>query len=308
MDVQGESSGELVSTFVAVRPRQRRWASTSHLDHVPVTTPGSRIATETGFVRGHGTLLASNTPTNGQALTATVAGVIERVNKLIAVRPLRARYDAQVGDVVVGRVVDIVGKRWKLDVNARSHAFLLLSAVTLPGGVQRRRTYEDELNMRSFFSEGDLISAEVQELWNDGGIALHTRSLRYGNLEQGQFVSVQCALVKRAKKHFHALPCGVEVILGNNGYIFISEHTRRDESEERSKQTCDHPSIDMRRRIARVRNSIVALDMEFISISARSITEVYDASIEQQVELGEMSRADVCRAICERARALNTTT
>ena len=29
----------------------------------------------------------------------------------------------------------------------------MLSAVNLPGGVQRRRTYEDELNMREFFEK-----------------------------------------------------------------------------------------------------------------------------------------------------------
>ena len=34
----------------------------------------------------------------------------------------------------------------------------MLSAVSLPGGVQRRRTAEDELQMREIFQEGDLIS------------------------------------------------------------------------------------------------------------------------------------------------------
>ena len=32
------------------------------------------------------------------------------------------------------------------------------------GGVQRRRTYEDQLQMRTFFQEDDLISAEVKWL------------------------------------------------------------------------------------------------------------------------------------------------
>ena len=30
----------------------------------------------------------------------------------------------------------VAGKRWKLDINARQEALLMLSAVTLPGGVQ----------------------------------------------------------------------------------------------------------------------------------------------------------------------------
>jgi exosome complex RNA-binding protein Rrp4 len=43
-------------------------------------------------------------------------------------------------------------------------AALLLSAVILPDGMQRIRGYEDQLQMRSFFQENDVISAEVQNI------------------------------------------------------------------------------------------------------------------------------------------------
>lgn len=33
----------------------------------------------------------------------------------------------------------------------------MLSAVSLPGGIQRRRTAEDELQMREIFKEGDIV-------------------------------------------------------------------------------------------------------------------------------------------------------
>jgi len=54
--------------------------------------------------------------------------------------------------------IQVVAKRWRIDLQSRQEAHLLLSAVSLPGGVQRRRTQEDELNMRSVFKEGSLIS------------------------------------------------------------------------------------------------------------------------------------------------------
>jgi hypothetical protein len=41
---------------------------------------------EAGFLRGHGTQVV-----NGELL-ATVCGIVERVNKLVSVRPLRAKY------------------------------------------------------------------------------------------------------------------------------------------------------------------------------------------------------------------------
>lgn len=43
----------------------------------------------------------------------------------------------QVGDVVVGRVTEVAQKRWKMDVNGKQDAALLLASVNLPGGVQR---------------------------------------------------------------------------------------------------------------------------------------------------------------------------
>jgi len=145
-----------------------------------------------------------------------------------------------------------------VDVGGRQHALLLLASVNLPGGIQRRRTQEDSLNMRSFFTENDLISvsaatkrartqmarscgislccctarlagfflqAEVQKLRHDGAISLHTRNLKYGKLGNGTLVRVAANLVKRCKQHFQHLgpDIGVEVILGLNGFVWVQE-------------------------------------------------------------------------------------
>ena len=183
--------------------------------------PIEGVDMEDGFLRGHGTQVVDG------RLLATVCGTVERVNKLVSVRPLRSRYVPETGDVVLGRVTEIAGKRWKLDVNARQDAVLQLSAVHLPGGVQRRRNAVDELNMRRLYGEDDLVSAEVQSFYADGAVALHTRSLKYGRLSRGQLVRVPPTLVKRVKQHFHRLDpaeCGgadVEVLLGCNGFVWV---------------------------------------------------------------------------------------
>lgn len=67
-------------------------------------------------------------------MKASVAGVMERVNKLILVRPLKARYNGEVGDVIVGRITEVQQKRWKVDTCSRLDSALLLSSVNLPGG------------------------------------------------------------------------------------------------------------------------------------------------------------------------------
>lgn len=47
---------------------------------------------------------------------------------------------------------------------------------------QRRKLESDELQMRTFFEEGDLLVAEVQAFFSDGAMSLHTRSLKYGKV------------------------------------------------------------------------------------------------------------------------------
>lgn len=91
--------------------------------------------------------------------------------------------------------------------------------------MQRRRTEADELEMRNYFVEGDLVAAEVQGLFSDQSAALQTRNTRFGKLRNGCLVLVPPTLVKRCKSHFHTLPCGVDVILGLNGYIWVCKHS-----------------------------------------------------------------------------------
>lgn len=125
--------------------------------------------------RGHGTYVED------EELKASVSGAVERVNKLVSVKSLKARYVGDVGDVVVGRITEVGQNRWRVDVNSRQDAVLLLSSINLPGGVRRRRTVEDTLHMRQFFVENELIVAEVQQFFQDGGISLHTRN-KYGKV------------------------------------------------------------------------------------------------------------------------------
>eukprot|EP00271_Cylindrocystis_brebissonii_P016426 TRINITY_DN39970_c0_g1_i1.p1 TRINITY_DN39970_c0_g1~~TRINITY_DN39970_c0_g1_i1.p1 ORF type:complete len:406 (-),score=83.55 TRINITY_DN39970_c0_g1_i1:247-1464(-) len=196
---------------------------------------------DVGFLRGHGTLVVPRGD-GSEDLRAAVCGVVERVNKLVSVRPLRSRYVAEIGDVVVGRVTEVTNKRWKVDVHAQQDAVLALSAVNIPGGVQRRRTAVDELSMRDLFAEGDLISAEVQSSHQDGSATLHTRSLKYGKLEGGQLVRVPPYLIRRLKHHFCTLePPGVGVILGCNGYVWVGQPYSAPASDPTSSSTFASP-------------------------------------------------------------------
>ena len=286
--------------------RLRRTSAGSSGD-ASFVTPGDTIEgvdVDDGFLRGHGTRVADG------RLLATVCGTVERVNKLVSVRPLRTRYVPETGDVVLGRVVDVAGKRWKLDVGGRQDAILQLGAVHLPGGAQRRRNAVDELNMRALYAENDLISCEVQSFYADGAVALHTRSLKYGRLANGQLVRTPPTLVKRVKRHFHAVNAeaafgdetraaaeangnasvssddalGVEVLLGCNGFVWVGARSAAtgeggdgDESETKGKGVV---SRERRERVCRVANAVRVLSALFLAIHPPAIEDVARCSVE----------------------------
>ncbi|CAJ2502675.1 Uu.00g100690.m01.CDS01 [Anthostomella pinea] len=271
-----------------------------------IVTPGEVITEDPQWMRGHGTYTTRQAP----AIVSSVAGTLAKTNRLLSVRPLRARYTPEIGDLVVGRIVEVQAKRWRVDVGASLLAQLPLSAINLPGGIQRRRTETDELQIRTFFSEGELLVAEVQQLYGDGGAVLHTRSLKYGKLRNGVFVAVSGTGggggVVRARRQAFTLDLGgasaddaekIDVVLGVNGYIWISKHVegegaaaetsgpginRVEESvglNVYSSQNDDIPMSTMR-EIARVRGVIEALVEHGLRVDEDMVARAYHEAVE----------------------------
>lgn len=211
---------------------------------------------------------------------------MERVNKLILVRPQKTRFNAENGDLVVGRVTEIAGDKWKVDISAKQEATLQLSAVNLPGGVVRRRTDADVLNMRLLYDEGDLISSEVQSFYADGTAALHTRSLKYGKLTGGQLVVVPPLLIKRFKHHFHHIEeLDIDLILGCNGYVWVGAHTRIEESNGEAVRTTPRVDGHVRQNICRIANAVRLLARLLLPVHKEPIMDIYNTSIDAGVPI-----------------------
>ncbi|XP_061929361.1 uncharacterized protein LOC107997117 [Apis cerana] len=244
-----------------------------------IYTPGEEISSQSDFLRGHGTYVDDE-----NTLRASVAGILEKVNKLISIKPLKARYQGEIGDVVVGRITEVQQKRWKVDTNSKLDSVLLLSSVNLPGGELRRRSAEDEQTMRRYLQEGDLICAEVQSTFVDGSLSLHTRVLKYGKLSQGIMLKVSPALIKRKKTHFHTLENGASLILGNNGYIWIGA-SRQDTDRSEGGFTQDLSRIPQVNRevCARLRNCILILAQCNIQLTDTSVTYAHEESMKYKV-------------------------
>ncbi|XP_046845020.1 exosome complex component RRP4-like [Xenia sp. Carnegie-2017] len=250
-----------------------------------IVSPGDVITEASDYMRGHGTFV------DNEKILASVTGTVEVVNKLISVKPLKTRFNGEVGDVVVGRINEVGQKRWKVDTFSKLDSVLMLSSVNLPGGELRRRSVQDELMMRDLLSEGDLISAEVQSVFSDGSLSLHTRSQKYGKLGQGLLVQVSPSLVKRCKTHFHNLTCGISVIIGNNGYIWIHP------DENNQPQVV---SRENREKMARLKNCLLALADYRMLIFSSSLDYAVTASEKHTIK--DLLKPEVKEEIVQRTR------
>lgn len=307
------------------------------MDEVSPIPPVARLHTRHELTppRGHGTYINPLST----SIIATVAGTVQKTNKLLAVHPLRARYNPEIGDLVVGRIVEVQSRRWKVDVAAPLLAQLPLSAINLPGGILRRRTSADELQIRNFFSEGDLVVAEVQSVHSDGSASLHTRSLKYGKLRNGVFLAVAgtggsgvsniaakggvgssaagsafgtagTGGVVRSRRQVWTVNTAngggdVDVILGVNGYIWISKHAEGDAAASSTTDSVsitrmeemvsssiyssqnDEISLPTRREIARLAQCIRVLVLGGVHVDEETVTRAYEASLQVDLEVGD---------------------
>uniref|UniRef100_A0A672J7P1 Uncharacterized protein n=1 Tax=Salarias fasciatus TaxID=181472 RepID=A0A672J7P1_SALFA len=246
-------------------PRVRKTLSVSESasHRRDLVVPGDIITSDTGFMRGHGTYV------DDDKLTASVAGEVQRVDKLICVRPLKTRFNGEVGDVVVGRITEVQQKRWKVETNSRLDSVLLLSSVNLPGGELRRRSAEDELTMREYLQEGDLIS-----------VSPPPSVLR----QPAASLPRRCEPC-RQKTHFHNLPCGASVILGNNGFVWLYPTPGQQEEEAGGFYTSLEPvSLADREVISRLRNCLLALAAHKVLLFDTSLLYCYESSLQHQVK------------------------
>ncbi|CAH0016025.1 unnamed protein product [Clonostachys rhizophaga] len=299
LNSDSDSEMDSDSGGVQIRSAKRRRASAEEDEGDEILTPGTVITSNPQWMRGHGTYVLPNST----SIASSLAGTLTKTNKLLSVRPLRARYTPEIGDLVVGRIVEVQAKRWRVDVAASQLAVLQISAINLPGGILRKRTETDELQIRSFFAEGDLVVAEIQQLHQDGAASLHTRSLKYGKLRNGVFVSVSGtgggSGVVRSKRQVWTLEAAnaggkVGVLLGVNGYIWISKHIESDVAAEAvginrmeesvsskvySSQNDDIEPATMR-EIARLKSVILALVEHGLKVDEVTVTRGYHEAVE----------------------------
>lgn len=255
------------------------------------------------YLRGYNTFNLEGSSVTCPTIVAAISGLVEVTDCVVSVRGLTPRYVPEVGDVVVGRIVDVAGNRWRVDLGALQDAIMMLSNVTEPGGILRRKGREDELSMRKIFKEDDVVVAEVQRISPDGLISLHTRTAeKYGKMSgNGSLVKVKPSLIRRTRRQFRTfLEHGIHMVVGMNGAVWVELATKaqldeavaqrerqREDDSDNDVPTTASSTVDVEEVLAAdlvTRLTTLALFTNCIEVLGKARVPVYDRTVLAAVE------------------------
>jgi len=187
-----------------------------------IVTPGDLLA-EGDYIAGN------NTHRDDRKIYASRLGLVEYRGRKVAVVALNTFYVPAVGDVVIGKVVEVNLHGWTVDINSPYMATLRTSeALNRPFKPQR-----DELS--DFLDVGDMILAKVISFDRTRDPSLTIREPDLGKIKYGQIVKVSPAKIPRIIGRKGSMigmlkkETRCNIIVGQNGLVYISGRNREDE-------------------------------------------------------------------------------
>ena len=169
------------------------------------------------IVKGDQYLPGEWTEKRGDEIVALRFGLSDESNRLVKVIPLSGVYSPRMGNIVIGKVIDITFNGWLIDIGASENAFLSLTEVP---------RYVNKSGLNEVMDIGDVTSAKISAI-NKRGIDLTIKARSLGKIEEGIIMKInpnkvprvigkEGSMVKLIKDDTN---CNITV--GQNGFIWI---------------------------------------------------------------------------------------
>lgn len=157
---------------------------------------------------------------HGKIFAARV-GLVEYSRGGVSVIALEANYEPRIGEIVIGKVVDIELGSWRVDIEG---TFLALLNVT----DSLDKPFKPEMVLPDFFDLGDVIVAKLVSINRDGTPILSTLGPNLGRVEGGKLVRMTPSKIPRliGKKgsmvNMILKETDCQIIIGQNGIILVN--------------------------------------------------------------------------------------
>ena len=182
-----------------------------------LVVPGTLLA-QGPFKNGRGTFR------EGNRIYSTVIGLVEVRGEMIRVIPLEGPYIPEVGDNVLGKIVDVRFSNWSVDIGAPYEANLRVQDAV------EERIDLLKTDLRKIFDIGDIIYAKIKAYNEINQIDLTTKGMPFkgGPLRGGQLVTITPSKVPRligkggSMINMIKRLTNTRIIVGQNGWVWVS--------------------------------------------------------------------------------------
>ena len=148
-------------------------------------------------------------------------GLAEENNNLIKVIPLSGVYNPRRGNVILGRVENVLANGWLIDIGAADSAFLSIMEVP---------KYVNKDALEEVLTIDDLVLAKIWSI-NKRGIDLSLKSRGLGKVDEGivfnvnpnkvpRIIGKEGSMIKIIKDHTNC-----DITVGQNGLILLNGPT-----------------------------------------------------------------------------------
>jgi exosome complex component RRP4 len=158
----------------------------------------------------------------GDEYVALRVGLAEVGREGVKLNPLTGPYLPRSDDEVIGKVVDINGFGWVVDINSCFDGFLPASFVF------GREFSPSTHDLSSKFRVGDIIGARIESFERSRDPQLSIRGHGYGKIDSGEIVKISPTKVPRligrrgAMINLISEKTGCDVRVGQNGVVVIN--------------------------------------------------------------------------------------
>ncbi|MBN2154785.1 MAG: RNA-binding protein [Candidatus Lokiarchaeota archaeon] len=161
-----------------------------------IVIPGEILTEDKSFIPGRGAIR------QGDRIISIYIGLKEVRGKYINVVPLRGKYRPEIGDKVIGKIVDITSVKWRVDINAKDTGILKpRDAIDVYDKRSQRgrkkSSRELEAEAMKMYELGDMLIANVVSVDRVSDPVLTTVGESLGKIDEGTIIGIDVPKIPR---------------------------------------------------------------------------------------------------------------
>ncbi|MEM2121262.1 MAG: exosome complex RNA-binding protein Rrp4 [Candidatus Woesearchaeota archaeon] len=179
-----------------------------------IVVPGTVIAEGQEYIPSFGTFKEGNKIIN------SILGILNIDGNLIKITPLAGTYMPKVGDVIIGKIIDVTIAGWRVDTNSAYSALLSIKEATtnfIPKGT----------DLTKFYDIGDYILTKIINVTSQKLVDLTMKAPGLRKLPSGSIIKVSPIKVPRiigkngSMVNLIKEETNCKIIVGQNGLIWV---------------------------------------------------------------------------------------